>query len=169
MCAKVPTDEQLEAAQALHEMGWTYQRIADHFGFTYQTAKRWANPKAREQQRLYNITPERRAQKRASYHKRAHIPCPRCGGSMQRDNKMGICVRCWRLEQSEPAMKRRWQIVEWWEQGMLRRDIAKRLGWSNNRISVELGRMRKTGYNLPQRPPGGFNARRKGNRFARQD
>lgn len=138
------------AARRLREMGWTYRRIATHFDVTLATATRWCDDDARLR---YNARKRER-------HRRDAVPCPDCGGPMSAHNKSKLCALCERRHRSEALMERNWQIVAWWGEGLTIPQIAKRLGWTNGHVRVEMAKLRSKGYSLPyrynqpQRPPG---------------
>jgi transposase len=43
------------------------------------------------------------------------------------------------------------QIERWWAEGVSRKEIAARLGWTDNHVSVEFARLRADGFDLPYR------------------
>jgi hypothetical protein len=83
--------------------------------------------------------------------------CSGCGEEMSREHDGGVCRRCRRRRRDES----RRAIELAWADGLTQREIAELLATSENRVRVEMGRMRRDNPgSLPRRPSGGLKAGR---------
>jgi hypothetical protein len=80
--------------------------------------------------------------------------CEDCGVDLGQGSKWRgahRCITCHQLHLAERVDNRARKIVEWWAQGLTVKEIAARLDWSFERVSVEFHQLRKLGYDLPYR------------------
>lgn len=70
--------------------------------------------------------------------------CPECGGEMGgHGHRYDRCGECRTAALKAVTRERAEQIAEWWAEGLTWTEIRQRLGWSANRMSREMGRMRQ--------------------------
>lgn len=143
-------EQKIEKARELREQGATYREIGEKFSVSTSAIYRWLNPERTASYRSGRAcNPERARKLDREYNRRHRGECPQCGGEMARKTARvgGKCRAC----HEDEADRRARQIQQWWAEGLGQRQIAKRLGWSINHLSVEKHRLREAGYNLPYR------------------
>lgn len=143
----MPSPEQIVAAKRLHEMGWSYQRIGDHFGVGSTAAWRWVNPERYKAERARNA--DSRHQSQRTYDSRPVKTCTECGAGLRRHNRSGFCINCHKANRELKVLERRWQLLAWLEEGRPRQEMADQLGWSRAHLQTELHEMRQAGYPIP--------------------
>lgn len=147
------TIDQLAKARRLHDQDVPIADIAREMGVAYNTVHRWVDPEFAEQQReiVRQYKDENREAVRAAGrdHNRKHRgQCLTCGDLMGIGVRHdGTCSGC----RSAEVHERRMRVVALWEGGATWQQIADDLGWTLGHLAVEMGRMRKVGYDLPYR------------------
>lgn len=144
-------------ARDLRREGWSYERIADELGVGIATVYADLNPEYREQNRqaCRDYKAAHRDELRAydeAYAEAHRRVCSRCGEKkMFRQAKGDVCRDCIAARTHERALR----ICALWSEGLPRDEVARTVGLSPERMSVEMSRLRKLGYDLPRRGPGG--------------
>jgi transposase len=151
-------EEKVREARRLRAEGLTRRAIGERMGVTQAAVTKWLNPNAAEWARRDNA--RRRADKREW--ERAYRadpanrkPCPRCGGPTWRSRNRSadpvLCSACIHADHE----KRERRIAEMWLAGATHAEIAAALGSTPASVQVGLSRMRRAGWDLPRRGPGG--------------
>jgi transposase len=157
--------ERAAEAAELRARGLLYREIAERMGISISYA-----------QDLISDPDGSRVRARKDSYRGA---CEICGkatdGSAGRGAAPRFCNRCSaahhpaKLAQYErahaPIQARDRQLEKWWAEGLTRREIAARLGWSEGHVNVEIHRARERGAHLPYRYTTG---KRAGRRFSGQ-
>lgn len=134
--------------------GTTYREIGERLGLDQTTVWNLGNPERyREKLRRSNV--RRAAAKRAWERDPANrAKCADCGAptsSTPAPSAPKRCKRCHLAAETRRVVERAHRIERWWAEGLTRREIGERLGWSDSRIGVEFARLRAAGFNLPYR------------------
>jgi biotin operon repressor/ribosomal protein S14 len=151
--------EKIAEAHRLRKRGWTYQRIGDRFGVSHAAVWKWLHPELVVELNRRD-DPDRTRRRRWEGSGKGRGTCDRCGGPKGIGcYRYSLCRQCYADQNAERVHERGLRIVQWWAEGQTRAEIAAQLGWGTNHLSVELDRLRKAGYDLPKRPPGGLRGR----------
>lgn len=148
-------EEKIAKARDLRAEGLPYRQIGEQLGVTGPCIMKWLNPeRTREWNRRSEAKPKRKTAKR-DHEKRTRRTCA-CGNPMGQGSGYPSyphkqCEECLILEERARVDERAQKIVAWWANGLTRVAIAERLGWSLERVSVEMHQLREKGYALPYR------------------
>lgn len=145
----VSRGEKIAKARELRGTGAGYREIADELGIGCSTAYAWLNPERVAPYRNGRaINPERARASDRVYTATHRSECGRCGGDRPRGKHGGdICERCIQ----DDVDRRGREIEAMWADGLSRKEIGARVGWSRNQTAVEIHRFREKGYELPYR------------------
>lgn len=142
-----------EAERLQDEEKLSKAEIAERMGVATKTIYRWLVPGYREKDLATSRDWKRRNKDRTKeYDKRNHeearVPCPSCEKPMEPD--ASLCQAC----RSRVREQRAELLERWWAEGILVKEIARRLGWSEGYAGVEIVTLRKAGRNFPYRYKG---------------
>jgi transposase len=139
-------------ARALRAKGLTYAEIGTKLGVSTNTAYRWLNPgkaerdrqrarawKARNREHLHSYD--------AAYAAANARTCGTCGGPMHYKTIGTACATCTQARRHERALA----IERMWRDGLTVYEIADRVGWTKDRLGIEMANLRADGYDLPHR------------------
>lgn len=142
--------EKVATARQMREGGALLREIADRFGVSTSTVDAWLNDqdgsKARARKARYRGVCE-------------DCGAPTSGTRSGLDHAPRWCKACG-VEHGKEIQRRvlaarhaeRDRLIEaWWNEGLSRREIADRLGWTFGHVQVEVCRLRERGYSLPYR------------------
>jgi transposase len=147
-------DQKIARARELRAEGIALHQISKILGVSKTTVLRWTDAEQAERDRKRSLAYKDanhdsvRAKDR-EYFRRNPGLCPRCSGSMSRrtERNGGICASCHQAISKE--RDRRLEAL--WLAGKSSREIAVEFGWTPERVSVEVWRLRAAGYRIPYR------------------
>lgn len=151
--------KQIARAGELRAQGLTYAEIGARLGVDKSAVWKWLHQERAAEWRLRD-DPDRTRRRAWEHSAKGRGTCARCGRLKGFSSYKNLhCHRC-RVELDAERVDARGQlIVAMWAEDRSRREIAAQLGWTTNHVSVEVDRLRKKGYDLPKRPPGGLRGR----------
>lgn len=134
----------------MRERGVVLREIADRFGVSIATARRWTDPESLEKDRERSRAWKRRNRERvreydAARYQMRKVECPECGELMMPESER--CQAC----VSDERERRCVAIERMWREGLKLREIAEQLNTTLTVISVEISRMRAEGRDVPHR------------------
>lgn len=144
-------EEKVAEALRLHAEGLNDREIGERLGVGASAVWKWRHPeRARRAARASNA--KRQAAKNAWSRENERAPCKGgCGKLTWHRTNSGYCRAC---HPDREARRERARLIEqWWAEGVRHREIARRLGWTPNQMSVEMARLRREGYDLPRARP----------------
>jgi hypothetical protein len=166
----VTREEKIAKARELKAAGVPLGVIAESLEVPHSTSRGWALdtpwPKRECLVCGKRFAPDHGNQKvccgenaRKRFHEeRTRAACIDCGKKLGTGSgypsRAVRCRICHELSEAERCDVRRRQIEAWWTEGLQLPEIADRLGWTKNHLSVEVNSMRRLGYLMPYRHRG---------------